>query len=56
MTYFTNVDSMLGHRLRRRPNIKSTYVQCIVWLGYNVTAEINKLGLLLHDGREMKSI
>ena len=29
-------------------------VSCV--LGYNVAAEINKLGLLLPDGREMKSI
>ena len=31
--YLTNVGSMLARRLRRRPNIESTLVKCLVFAG-----------------------
>ena len=33
----TNADLMLGHRLRRWPNIKSALVQCLVFAGHRAS-------------------
>ena len=40
----TNADLMLGHRLRRWPNIKSTSVQRLVFAGRVITLQPHGIG------------
>ena len=40
LTGSTNADSMLASRLRRRPNIETALVQCLVFAGLQTLASI----------------